>query len=117
MRLLPALLILACAGALALAGVPWPTSEGTQAEIQSVRLQNLRTELRGMRDELRSRESQFSEVHEVQEILTAEYASLAAAHASLVLEAAGLRDRTTAFAANVTVSTIYSRGSTSLSKP
>ena len=99
MRLLPALLILACAGALALAGVPWPTSEGTQAEIQSVRLQNLRTELRGMRDELRSRESQFSEVHEVQEILTAEYASLAAAHASLVLEAAGLRDRTTAFAA------------------
>lgn len=97
MRILPALSILACAGALGLAGVPWPTSQSTQSEIQSVRLQSLRTELRGMRDELRSRESQFSEVHDVQEALTAEYASLAAAHASLVLEAAGLRDRTASF--------------------
>lgn len=97
MRILPALSILACAAALGLAGVPWPTTQGTQDEIQSVRLQNLRSELRGMRDQLRTRESQFSAVHDAQEALSADYANLAAAHASLVLEAAGLRDRTADF--------------------
>lgn len=97
MRILPALSILACAGALALAGVPWPHAAGTQAEIQAVRVQNLRAELRGMREELREREQRFVDVHQTQEELTAEYASLAKAHASLVLEAAGLRDRTAEF--------------------
>lgn len=97
MRNLPALTVLCCAGALALAGVPWPIETSARVDLEAVRVQNLRVELRGMREMLREREKAFTAVHSAQEALAEEHAELQAAHASLVNEAAGLRDRTAAF--------------------
>ena len=99
MRILPALTVLCCAGALALAGVPWPASSETEVDLAAMRVQSLRVELRELRGILRERDAHYLEVHEAQESLAKDYASLQAAHASLVDEAAGLRDRTAAFAA------------------
>ena len=99
MRILPALTVLCCVGALALAGVPWPASSETEVDLAAMRVQSLRVELRELRGILRERDAHYLEVHEAQESLAQDYASLQAAHASLVDEAAGLRDRTAAFAA------------------
>lgn len=94
MRTLPALTVLCCAGAVALAGVPWPIETQARVNLEAMRVQTLRLELREMREILRDREQAFSAVHTAQEALAEDYAALQAAHASLVDEAAGLRDRT-----------------------
>lgn len=94
MRTLPALTVLFCAGAVALAGVPWPIETAARVNLEAVRVQTLRLELREMREMLRDREQAFTAVHSAQEALAEDYAALQAAHASLVDEAAGLRDRT-----------------------
>lgn len=94
MRTLPALLVLCCAGAVALAGVPWLIETQARVDAEAMRVQTLRLEMREMREMLRDREQAFFAVHHAQEALEENYVALQAAHGSLVDEAAGLRERT-----------------------
>lgn len=94
MRILPTLTVVAAAGALLLAGVPWPAAPETGSQLLEMRWKVLRQELRELRTQQRAREQELETMTAAQEALATDYASLQAAHASLVDEAEGLRVRT-----------------------